>query len=294
MSTSIYRSLKHKMFRFNLCIIHLLIYICCGLQTAHSQEVRYPLPVSDKDSRYSYPLELLKLAMSQTQEEVRFLPLKLTAIDNKCLLLLKKKKLDLCWNAATHERLRQFRAVQFPIYRGLLGYRLLFTHNENLTALSKVHTRKALANFSVGLGKSWLDSKIFSKNGFLVYQGSDYESLFAMLANKRFHLFPRSIIEIWPEQKAFEEYELSIEPHLLLHYPLVAYYFVNKDNEVLAQKLYEGLQRITKSGEFYALFDRYYHDSIQQTQSSRRLLIELDNPDFPRPTEAEKQLYYQF
>jgi hypothetical protein len=79
-----------------------------------------------------------------------------------------------------------------------------------------------------------------------------------------------------------------------LHYPAAVYFFVNKQNADLAQRLEKGFAIIQKNGEFDRLFlsNERVKSAINILKSHRRRVIELDNPFFPPSTPLNTPVYW--
>ena len=75
-----------------------------------------------------------------------------------------------------------------------------------------------------------------------------------MPANKRFDYFPRGLYEVWGEQKVNADKNLVIEDSLMLYYPAPIYFFVNKKNVALANRIERGLRIAMQDGSFDKLF----------------------------------------
>jgi regulator of protease activity HflC (stomatin/prohibitin superfamily) len=81
----------------------------------------------------------------------------------------------------------------------------------------------------------------------------------------------------------------------VLHYPTAYYYFVNKNDAVLAQALERGLRSAIKDGSFEALFTKTYGDAVHRARLQQRTRLELRNPLLPPQTPLDqKELWLSF
>jgi hypothetical protein len=160
--------------------------------------------------------------------------------------------------------------------------------------LSGVHSVQELRHFTAGQGHDWPDTEILRGNGLNVVGVPRYDSLFHMLAMKRFDYFPRSIAEIWAEAQQHRAEGIVIDRNLVIRYPTAFYFFVNKHDTALAETIRSGLEHAIADGSFDRLFCQHHARVIEQAQLGRRTLIELDNPILPPQTPlARKELWFR-
>ena len=251
----------------------------------------YQVPESSTDFRSQYAVELLQLILKNTDTQRKTKPLKTTASQDRVLMLLNDGVIDVFWSGASKFRNQEFTPIEFPIYKGLLGYRLVLVNSEQPDLLAKTRTLEALKKFTVGQGGDWPDTRVYSENGFVVQTTSTYEGLFNMLSKKRFDLFPRSIVEVWRELESFGSYDITLDEHILIHYPFAMFYYVRKNDKKLAALLNLGFQRIKDNGQFDELFYHYYGDIINKAHIPSRNVIEMPNSLFPKQSEQQKEHY---
>lgn len=167
------------------------------------------------------------------------------------MMLQKNELIDLTWRMTSQKLEQQLQAIYFPILKGLMGYRIfiirknkqhLFNENISLTDLQRI---------DLGQGHNWPDTDILIANGFKVVRGNDI-FLITMLKKNRFDYFPRALHEPWLE--IVDEKELAVEKNLMLQYPAPVYFFVNKKNKRLQQRLSYGLTQLLESGKFEQFF----------------------------------------
>ena len=111
--------------------------------------------------------------------------------------------------------------VNFPIHRGLDGYKICFTHQDQTATLKQITSLSDLQQRSFGSEQGALDIQIMRDNGFAVEEVSSYQQLFEMVAKQRFDLYCRGIHEINQEYKNHQHIsELAIDNYISLVYPL--------------------------------------------------------------------------
>ncbi len=243
----------------------------------------YPRPQSESDTRNVYALELLQLALHEAGATTQLVPSDNTMTQERALSELEAgKRLQVMWAMTTREREQRALAIRVPIYKGLIGWRLALVHVTQSDLLSQVQSVDDLATFTAGLARDWPDVDVLRANHLKVITASGYENLFSMLGQKRFDYMPRSIGEIWDEAEAHRADGMLIDPYIVIHYPAAVYFFVNKSNPALAQKISLGLYRAIQNGKFDRLFYAYHTPAIEYARLNQRRVIELSNPSLPQ------------
>lgn len=248
----------------------------------------YPLTsADDADSRYDYDWAVLRTALQKT--EARYGPFELRQSRQAMSpprvaqeLLTPGGRINIFARATSPELERQFLPVRLPIDKGLLGYRMFQVRDADLPRFAAVRTLDDLRQLRAGQGKDWIDVPLLRGAGFTVVEGTSYQGLFAMLNAGRFDWFSRGIDEAqreWQERRtAFPH--MTVEPTLLLQYPLPLYFFLRRDAEgkLLARRITDGMEMMMKDGSLNALFQQYKGDSIRAGNLARRRVLHLHNP----------------
>mgnify|MGYP002382080397 CR=1 FL=1 len=187
---------------------------------------------------------------------------------------------NIIWTMTSKAREETLRVIRFPLMKGLMGYRQLVIRKADEEKFAKVKTQQDLIKLSAGQGVHWPDTNILRANQFYVVEAMAKENLYKMIAAKRFDFFPRGIIEIPVEQDLIRAQNLSVEPHILLHYPTDLYFFVNKANNELASRIEKGCEIIFKNGDFDKYFLSYVRmkAAIDFLNKHNYQIIELENP----------------
>ncbi|WP_143871359.1 amino acid ABC transporter substrate-binding protein [Catenovulum sediminis] len=273
-------------------IILAILFTFAAIHMASASEetitVVYPKPLSELDQRIVYPLEVLKLVLSKNNSEFKLQPSRVAMTQNRALKMLALGVgVDVVWSMTNEIRETNLTPIRVPLYKGLIGWRLLLIKSENQTRFDKLNTLAELRRYIAGQGHDWPDTDILAANGFRIVSSSSYEGLFEMLEKNRFDFFPRSIIEIGDELKSHTEYNLSIEKTLLLHYPAAFYFFINRANSALKTRLENGFNTAISDGSFDALFYKYNQQHIQQANIQNRKILKLHNPNLPSATQLD-------
>ncbi|MCB6184625.1 hypothetical protein LIN78_13845 [Leeia sp. TBRC 13508] len=186
--------------------------------------------------------------------------------------------------------------IRIPLEKGLTGYRVFLINQSMQVRFNRVKTLADLQSIRIGQDASWPDVKILEASGLSVVTGSDYNSLFSMLAADRFDAFSRGVNEVTDEliQQGGHYPNMTIEKRILLYYPLPRYFFVPKTSAgvQMAARIEDGLKRLIRTGEFEKRYRIYKRDMLAGLNVKKRLLIKLPNPLLPKETPLDKKEYW--
>jgi len=169
--------------------------------------------------------------------------------------------------------------VPFPVDLGIVGYRVCFAHPNITKRLSLVDSLEELRNFTHGQGAGWTDIEILRHNGFKVTEVATYESLFKMVANRRFDLFCRGANELFDEMKMHRHIQnLSYDKTLVIYYPFPRFFYTNAKNSSALDRLQRGLLKSYTNGSLQRLWRQHYKESIDFIELDQRRTFILVNP----------------
>jgi len=270
------------------CLQMLLVFALTGLPTSYATEqLSYPLH-SDGVDPETYALALLTAALERSPGRYQLQPTPMPMAQSRALLAIEhdSKNVQVIWTMTTREREERLLPIRIPIYRGLIGWRVVLQRQADAGQLAAVQDIAALKQFSFGQRHDWPDTAILRANGLQVITSQHYQGLFQMLDAGRFKLFPREIVVAWQEQAraAANGLHLSVDEHLLLHYPSAFYFFTSRNRPDLASAIERGLEAMIADGSFQRLFEQYHGDTLRQAKLHSRRVIELHNPDLPPAT----------
>lgn len=245
--------------------------------------VTYPAPVSDKDVRYAYAIDLLKLVLDNTGGDYVLKPSAMPMTQSRIINDLKdgSGRIDVAWLQTSKAREAELLPVRFPIYKGFIGWRLLLIRAGDQERFDGVSNLSDLAKLKVALGHDWPDVTIMGSAGLPVEKNASYDGIFLQLASGRVDYLSRSVLEIGLEAKAHASEGVVIEKGLMLHYPGAFYFFFSPSRPELAERVRTGLLRAHRDGSFEKLFQRHWARIIDDAHLDRRRVIPLQNPLFP-------------
>jgi len=243
------------------------------------------------DERYDYRIALLSLAMEKTLDShgaYVLQPLNEAITQKRGLIMMKKNKnVNVAFMASNSERERDFLSIKIPMLRGILGYRVFLIKDVDEGKFSNIQSlHKLKENMVAGFGSHWADMAILTSNQIPVIGSVKYETLFGMLSKGRFDYFPRGINEAWLEleNKKRDYPRLVVENTMALYYPYPVYFYVEKNNVELADRIRKGLEIALVDGSFKALFLKHHQALIDRAQLSSRRFFVLNNPNLSADT----------
>jgi hypothetical protein len=276
---------RHLLLILIYCFIFSYAFIA-NLANANTPYLVIPQSAShDITTANYYPEELLKLALQKTEAsdgkvDLKFYPL-IIGRNRSRVMLMNKLGLDVLWSSSNHQREQQLLAIKFNLYQGISEYKILLIRKEDQKKFSRVKTLTDLRNFKAGTGMHWQDTQVLRFNNLPVVTSWDYEPMFKMLIAKRFDYMVRSSHEIWGELDRHPDLLLMAEQTLLLHYNQPLYYFVHKENTILAERILRGLNLAKADGSLDALLDSLpgFKIAVAEINNKHRTMIELENPE---------------
>lgn len=259
-----------------------LLFLLLSVTASAAITVVYPKTGIENDPRQVYPIKLLTLALQQSGKDYQL------QSSEKSLLQLRSLKsmelgrnIDVVWTETSAEREKRLRPIRIPIDKGGLGWRIFLIRSTDIDRFAAINSVQELQALRAGQVHDWPDVDVLWVNGLKVVTSSSYIGLFKMLAAGRIDYFPRSVGEVWLEQKFHAEKALAVDQNILLVYPTALYFFVNKDNHELAQDIEQGLETLIASGEFDRLFTLHYGEFLKRANVSERKVFKLVNPVLP-------------
>ncbi|PCK03612.1 MAG: hypothetical protein COA42_20390 [Alteromonadaceae bacterium] len=242
------------------------------------------------DHREQYYFDMIRLAARKSGLTVhlkhRLMP---ELRENRAILELQKGTIDIYWMATNTERERSLRPIRMPLYKGLIGWRVMLVSEGKTDIFTKLKSLEEIKKLVAGQGHDWPDSDILEANGYTVHRSSSWSGLFELVNLRRVDYFPRSAVEIQTELAIFPSLKLEIEPSVVFQYPMPYYLFLNKSNEDLAVALENGFYKAVDDGDFDLIFYRYFGKHLKSLNLSKRQKIQLINPALPPKTPLNKK-----
>ena len=170
--------------------------------------------------------------------------------------------------------------IRIPVFRGLLGYRIMMTNDQSDELFQQVNSIVDLKKANYGLGLHWADVPIMKDAGLTVTE-LNYKHLFQVLASHRVHAVSRAAHEITGEfsilSKSFPN--LRINQDIVLAYRQASYFFVGPHNKVLADTIEMGLENAYADGSFMTYFNGHpaVQSALKLLNGKQRKTIWIEN-----------------
>ncbi|QOL24648.1 transporter substrate-binding domain-containing protein [Thalassotalea sp. LPB0316] len=293
-------TLKRNVSTFVVCVL-----LCCApinvaygqaQQTSEQQlspiELVIPGPLDGNAVRNPFIEDLLKLVFKQEGYNLSLVYFKRQYTQGRALRELEHgSDIDLNWSTTSIEREQHLRAIRFPLYRGLIGWRVALIRQGDDEQFARVTTLDDLKQYLAVQRFDWTDFDVFKENDLPIEGNFTFATMSKAVRTGLVDYFPRSVLEIGNEIKHPRNNELAIEQTLLFKYPAAYYFFVNKKDEALAQTVESGLIKAFKNGSYQILFNRHFGESLALLNLDSRKIIHLTNSTFPDEETVERFWY---
>lgn len=207
----------------------------------------------------SYYLSLLIKALEITKEEYGSYSLKASHVymlpKRASLSLSRGKLIDVFWDKGIPPLTKQLLAINVPLLRGYGGYQIFLIRKEDKEKFQRIKSIAQLKALTAGQVAGTGNSKLLTSNGFTVKEITRHKALFNMLKYKRFDYFPMKVYGVYLHLK--EHPELIVEESIALFHPQSIYYYVNKNNQKLHDRIYLGLRKLEENGQFEKHFQTH-------------------------------------
>ncbi|MCM2679524.1 hypothetical protein [Echinimonas agarilytica] len=265
-------------------------WLCWAPQVAHAaMKVRYYEPMNEKDE---YPIDLLKFILDSADADYELEPVPTADMTEiRQIADVNAGHVSFVPLAANKRANDALAPVPYPIFRGLLGHRVLLIREHEQSRFDQIDSISELQQLKGGQGRFWPDTQVLLSAGLDIETPVKYEGLFHMLEGGRFDFFPRGLQEPVSELNARPELELSIEESLLMVYPMPMFFYASKGNQEFVKTLSQGFENATKDGSFEKWFVK--HPLIAETLSKidlkGRTILRLENPHLPTLVPVERE-----
>jgi ABC-type amino acid transport substrate-binding protein len=259
----------------------IILLMCAHACIADSLKVVIPPFEKAAESHIGYFYDVLKLALKKTEAsdgpfEISFASE--TSSVNRSLADLKNDvNINVMWTTIDKRREQELLPVRISLLHELNNYRIFLIRDGDQARFDQVKSVNDLRKLTAGLGSQWPDADVMRNDDFNVVTSPTYSSLFKMLVAKRFDYFPRGLYEVWDEAARYKDQGLVVEKKLMLYYQAPFYFFVNKKNTALADRIERGLNIALADGSFDELFLSVpsYKRGMEEQKNSQRILFPL-------------------
>jgi len=279
-----------------LCVIFCLFSCNSLAENVNAAPIEIRLPkISDNDVRYHYPSDLLKFLLDKTGKDYRLTTTESFYSQARAVESLKANRIQIYWMGTSAKAEKELRAVRYPIYRGLMGFRVFIINKEHQARFRTIFNLSDLQRLTGVQGIGWSDVAILEASK-LHQQEHHYETAFQLIQAKRVDYFSRSIHEAFLEvDSRIDKYpDISVDDQLLLTYPFAMFFFTGKDNSGLADLLQEGFEISYQDGSFVEFF--YTHPVIkgviEKSNLQSRVRIDIPNHTLSKESKSIPQRFW--
>ncbi|NVK25204.1 MAG: diguanylate cyclase [Gammaproteobacteria bacterium] len=253
-------------------------------------QVRHQFMESSKDRLV---LSLLKLSLSKVSDDICYSELAHDVSSARESNLTQKNVIDVYWASTSSLLHKDNLAIRQPIFKGILGHRLLVIRDGEQHRFDNIETIQQLRKLVAGQGDFWGDTKVLKASGIPVMTSTRGRRLWDMLAEGRFDYLPLAVHEPWEDIKIRPNHNLTVENQLMLVYPMAMYFYVNQRNQKLYALISEGMKKALSDGSYDEVL---MSSSIMKTTAkyaniANRKIIFMNNPDWE--TTQDFQIYRQ-
>lgn len=258
--------------RIKFFILYLLSTFCF-IANANSETLTTTIP-------QSWQLNLLKEALSRSDTSYDISLLKSEMNQKRKVEEALAGSIDIFWSMTSQQLEEVVIPVRIPIFKGLLGNRLLIIRSEDQQQFSNVKDKQDFIRFSAGQNRYWPDARIIEENGLPLITSYKYKNLYPMLEGGRFDYLALGAQEIWGELGKNPDPSLKVDTAILLQYRSPAYFFISPEKPGLAKDLSQGLESMLADGSFDEMFnDQLNIDELyRKAQFTKRKIIRLQTP----------------
>ncbi|VUD68895.1 hypothetical protein TDB9533_04254 [Thalassocella blandensis] len=274
------------------CLLFYAVFFSVVVKSAPITVVHNKVSTKNEE----YVLGLLALALSYSAKDYEFAEVKEVYNQARQQEEVFTGSLSVFWAGTSKSLEEKFQPVRIPLFKGLLGHRVLLIRKGDQSRFDQVSSLEALKQIRFGQGSTWADTEILRAAGFNLITAPKYQSLFYMLDGKRFDAFPRGVHEPWQEVVKFKALDLAVEERLMLVYRMPLYFFVSKSNSALYQDINEGLEKAIADGSFdtYFLQHPLTKEVLRMANMDNRRIFYLQNPfAHPETPFDRKELWYR-
>ena len=170
--------------------------------------------------------------------------------------------------------------IAFPVLKGLLGHRVCLIRKGEQARFDGLMTGYDFTEKKINIcqGEYWPDTEVLQRNGLPVVTSKAYLPIFDMLQEGECDCFLRGAQEIIPEYQS-RKAQVDIEQSFLVQYPQPGFFYVNRDNKLLAMRIELGLLRALDDGSYEELFNKLMSPQLDQLNLKSRTSIRLNIPD---------------
>ena len=227
--------------------------------------------------------EILELAFKKTEDLYPPVRLQRSApmeYPDAISSIANRGAIDVISAASSRTNDTELYPIAFPVLKGLLGHRICLIRKGEQARFDGLVTGYDFTEKKINIcqGEYWPDTEVLQRNGLPVVTSKAYLPIFDMLQEGECDCFLRGAQEIIPEYQS-RKAQVDIEQSFLVQYPQPGFFYVNRDNKLLAMRIELGLLRALDDGSYEELFNKLMSPQLDQLNLKSRTSIRLNIPD---------------
>lgn len=227
--------------------------------------------------------EILELAFKKTEDLYPPVRLQRSApmeYPDAISSIANRGAIDVISAASSRTNDSELYPIAFPVLKGLLGHRVCLIRKGEQARFDGLMTGYDFTEKKINIcqGEYWPDTEVLQRNGLPVVTSKAYLPIFDMLQTGECDCFLRGAQEIIPEYQS-RKAQVDIEQSFLVQYPQPGFFYVNRDNKLLAMRIELGLLRALDDGSYEELFNKLMSPQLDQLNLKSRTSIRLNIPD---------------
>ncbi|MEZ9594683.1 transporter substrate-binding domain-containing protein [Shewanella sp. 10N.261.52.F9] len=228
----------------------------------------------------SWQLQLMNTALIRVNSQYQLRQLSTDMNQKRKVEESLAGNVDVFWSMTSLPLEEQLLPIRIPIFKGLLGNRLLIIRQQSQQQFNQVDSKSDFSQFTAGQNHYWPDVDIIKAANLPIVTSYKYKNLYPMLEGGRFDYLALGAQEIWEELDKHPDPALKIDERVLLQYRSPAYYFVSPEQPQLAQDLQQGLESMVADGSFDSMYNQYFKidELYAKAKFDQRVIIRLDTP----------------
>ena len=266
-----------------------------GLRGLHAETFRMALPTGTQDL-YKYQVGALQLALDHAPGDHR---LEVAYIDlltqGRLMDMLRQGEINITLSGYNRSWEQEFLQVDFPLTRGLQGYRLLIIPPGLQSKLSDIQNLEDIKSYCIGSGANWQETPILKRAGLCVEEAPQ-NALFNMLEKRRFDMMHLAVHEALLSEKTpmIAGRDLVLEQELMLRYKYDLFYYVRQPDQARHEIVEKGFQTAFDNGAFMEYFRSSPEMSaaMDHIRSSNRRIIDIENVDLSQRTRKNADMFW--
>ncbi|MCK8043602.1 transporter substrate-binding domain-containing protein [Shewanella sp. 1CM18E] len=238
----------------------------------------------------SWQLQLMNAALNRVDSEYQVTEITTEMNQKRKVEESLAGNIDVFWSMTSLPLEEQLLPIRIPIFKGLLGNRLLIIRKESQQQFNAIANRQDFAEFTAGQNHYWPDADIIKSANLPIVTSYKYKNLYPMLEGGRFDYLALGAQEIWQELNKHPDPALKVDERVLLQYRSPAYFFVSPSQPQLAKDLLQGLEAMVTDGSFDEQYNQYFkiEELYAKANFNQRAIIRIDTPGLHKLTPVNR------